>query len=133
MLTGLIGTRNPSPSLPPVVLCNRGISRCGQYTLFPRYILTLLILIWGAPLQAFGEIHRILKPGGRMVICCTTNKLELAELDAGVQWPACMEVFMQLDQVDAIVRAAGFGDVGVDDSDSKMYCFPYPHTSGVGG
>lgn len=70
--------------------------------------------------KAFGEIHRILKPGGRMVICCTTNKLELAELDAGVQWPACMEVFMQLDQVDAIVRAAGFGDVGVDDSDSKM-------------
>lgn len=70
--------------------------------------------------KAFGEIHRVLKPGGRMVICCTTNKVDLAELDANVPWPACMEVFMRLDQVDAIVRAAGLGDVVVDDTDSKM-------------
>lgn len=71
--------------------------------------------------KAFREIARVLKPGGRVSICCTTNRVDLSAVgDGQVEWPACMEVFMPLHEAKSIVEAAGLVDVVVDDSDSKM-------------
>ena len=71
--------------------------------------------------KAFREINRVLKPGGRVSIFCTTNRIDLTKVeDGGVEWPACMEVFMPLHDVKDIVEAAGLVDVVVDDTDSKM-------------
>ena len=66
---------------------------------------------------AFEEIYRILKPGGRFSVACTTVK---KDLDTEVNWPICMRVFMPIDQASPMLNRVGFGNVGVDDSDSKM-------------
>eukprot|EP00092_Neocalanus_flemingeri_P001211 GFUD01001290.1.p1 GENE.GFUD01001290.1~~GFUD01001290.1.p1 ORF type:complete len:595 (+),score=168.40 GFUD01001290.1:46-1830(+) len=66
---------------------------------------------------AFEEIFRVLKPGGRFSVACTTVK---EDLDKEINWPICMRVFMPLDHAVPMLNRVGFGNVGVDDSDSKM-------------
>jgi SAM-dependent methyltransferase len=67
--------------------------------------------------KAFKEINRVLVPGGRLSISCTTLKKELSE---DKDWPSCMEVFMPLDSVNPVLEGIGFLDVQVDDSNSRM-------------
>ena len=67
--------------------------------------------------KAFKEIFRVLKPGGRFSVCCTTTK---TMLDSDVNWPICMRVFMPLDSATPLLENIGFTNVSVDDSDSKM-------------
>eukprot|EP00466_Bigelowiella_natans_P017456 jgi/Bigna1/39614/e_gw1.33.125.1 len=43
---------------------------------------------------AFQEVSRVLKPGGRMSIACTTLRQPLPSPDTHGPWPACMEVFL---------------------------------------
>merc|ERR1712106_63119 len=66
---------------------------------------------------AFKEIYRVLKPGGRFSVACTTVKVDL---DKEVNWPICMRVFMPLDEASPMLSRVGFNNVDVDDSDSKM-------------
>ena len=66
---------------------------------------------------AFREIFRVLKPGGRFSVCCTTTR---TDLDSGVAWPICMRVFMPLSDTRPMLENIGFTDIVVDDSDSKM-------------
>lgn len=66
---------------------------------------------------AFKEIYRVLKPGGRFSVACTTVK---TDLDKEVNWPICMRVFMPIDQAGPMLTRIRFGNVAVDDSYSKM-------------
>ena len=66
---------------------------------------------------AFQEIYRVLKPGGRFSVCCTTTK---TDLDRAVEWPICMKVFMPLCDAKPMLEDIGFTNIVVDESDSKM-------------
>lgn len=66
---------------------------------------------------AFREIFRMLKPGGRFSISCTTRK---KELDSTKDWPSCFIVFMPLYTVKEMLTSIGFVDVTIDDSNSSM-------------
>ena len=67
--------------------------------------------------QGFREAFRVLKPGGRMVVCTSTNKKDLS---GEVKWPVCMRVFAPLGELEPMVREVGFEDVFIDLSDSLM-------------
>ena len=66
---------------------------------------------------AFREIQRVLKPGGRFSVACTTTRVPL---DTDINWPVCMRVFMPLEAAQPMLEEIGFRNVSVDDSDSKM-------------
>ena len=66
---------------------------------------------------AFREIYRVLRPGGRFSVACTTAKVDL---DRDVSWPLCMRVFMPLQDARPLLETIGFKNVSVDESDSKM-------------
>ena len=67
--------------------------------------------------KSFEEIRRVLKPGGRFSVACTTT---LQNLDESVKWPICMQVFMPLQDAEPLLTDLGFSDVEIDTSDSKM-------------
>mmetsp|Transcript_72457 Transcript_72457/g.84159 ORF Transcript_72457/g.84159 Transcript_72457/m.84159 type:complete len:262 (+) Transcript_72457:1-786(+) len=66
---------------------------------------------------AFKEIFRMLKPGGRFSISCTTRK---KELDPSKDWPSCFLVFMPLYTVKEMLTSIGFTDIIIDESNSSM-------------
>jgi len=61
--------------------------------------------------KAFGEIYRVLKPGGRMAIATSVVKMDL---EAGVHWPVCMRMFIHVDKLAPLCEEIGFTDVRVD-------------------
>ena len=67
---------------------------------------------------AFEEIFRVLKPGGRMVVC--TSTIQKDGLDEDVEWPICMRMFIEKSRLRPLCEQIGFINVLVDDSDSKM-------------
>merc|ERR1712151_516738 len=68
---------------------------------------------------AFSEIFRVLKPGGRFSVSTSTMKVNIDQAD-GKQWPICMRMFVQLNDLKPICEACGFTDVNVDLSNSEM-------------
>ena len=66
---------------------------------------------------AFGEIFRVLKPGGRCSICTSVIKKALGPT---VKWPICMRMFIHKDAIKPMCEEIGFVDVVVDDSNSLM-------------
>jgi len=67
--------------------------------------------------KAFAEIFRVLKPGGHFSVACTTL---LKDLEATVNWPICMRVFMPLQKGIPMLKELGFKNVEVDLSNSLM-------------
>lgn len=67
--------------------------------------------------KAFGEIYRVLKPGGRMAVCTSTVK---AELKPGVNWPMCMQMFTHISAIEPLCSKIGFQNISVDDSNALM-------------
>lgn len=67
--------------------------------------------------KSFSEVFRILKPGGKFSIACTTL---LKPLDANTKWPVCIKVFMPLNQVESILNQCGFSEFNIDKSDTNM-------------
>lgn len=68
---------------------------------------------------AFQEVYRVLRPGGRMAICCTILRKPLPALE-GKRWPPCMEVFMKRWDIEVVLKGLGFDSIYVEESDSKM-------------
>lgn len=67
--------------------------------------------------RGFEEAYRVLKPGGRMVVCTSTVKEDLPE---DIEWPVCMQVFVNLKELEPMVKDVGFEGVVIDASDSLM-------------
>jgi len=67
--------------------------------------------------KAFSEVYRALKPGGRMAISTTTIQ---SPLDTKVEWPVCMQMFANLEEIPIMCQDVGFIDVQVIDADSPM-------------
>lgn len=67
--------------------------------------------------KAFKEIFRVLKPGGRMAICTSTVKMDL---EAGVNWPICMQMFVHISKLEPMCQNIGYENVKVDDTNSLM-------------
>lgn len=70
-------------------------------------------------LAAFKEVHRILKPGGRLAIACTVLWKTLPVLEHK-RWPPCMEVFMQRSDIESLLTSLGFDAIQVDEGTSRM-------------
>jgi arsenite methyltransferase len=67
--------------------------------------------------KAFEEIFRVLKPGGRIAIYTSTVQMDL---EAGVNWPTCMRMFIHKSKLKPLCEEIGFTEVVIDDSDSLM-------------
>lgn len=66
---------------------------------------------------AFGEVYRVLRPGGRFAICTSAM---LQPLDDRAQWPLCMRMFADLASLEPTCTSVGLVDVVIDDTDSAM-------------
>jgi len=67
--------------------------------------------------SGFRNAFKVLKSGGRMVICTTVIK-EL--LEGNVEWPLCMQTFAKIEELRPMLEDLGFVDIDFDFSDSLM-------------
>ncbi len=67
--------------------------------------------------KGFAECYRLLKNGGKIVVCTTVIKNKLED---GVEWPLCMQTFAKMEDLEPMLRELGFEDVEIDLSDSLM-------------
>lgn len=67
--------------------------------------------------KAFSEVFRVLKKGGKAVICTSVIKKNLEE---GVSWPLCMRMFGFLGDIKDQCEEIGFKDVVIDNQNSLM-------------
>ncbi len=70
--------------------------------------------------KALTEINRVMKKGGKVVICHTSSRAHINEIHH--QMPAVKDDLLpDADQVRSILLAAGFGEINIeDDSDSYL-------------
>jgi len=68
--------------------------------------------------KAFEELFRVLKPGGRISVCTTTTQVD--QLEVGVTWPLCMQMFIAKKELYPMCQNIGFINITIDDSDSRM-------------
>ena len=68
--------------------------------------------------KALSEMFRVLKPGGRISVC--TSTILDANLEPGVSWPLCMQMFIPKASIKGLCGALGFVNIIVDDSDSSF-------------
>jgi SAM-dependent methyltransferase len=62
------------------------------------------------------EAHRVLRPGGRLAIAdlATRGELPLAMRQGLAAWSACFAGALEVDELQALLIAAGFEDAGVE-------------------
>lgn len=79
------------------------------------------LYFWPNPATALAECRRVLRPGGRLLLCFNSKK----DLEA---WPIHKHGFRlyELDEVEDMFRVAGFATIevvsGKDDDQGKFYC-----------
>ena len=67
--------------------------------------------------KAFQQVYDALRPGGRMAISTTTIQKQLSR---EVEWPVCMQMFADLDDLRPTCEDVGFRDVRIVDAESPM-------------
>lgn len=67
--------------------------------------------------QAFQEVFDALKPGGRMAISTTAIQHTLKE---DIEWPVCIKMFANIDELKPMCEEVGFDDVQIRDAESPM-------------
>ena len=75
---------------------------------FTKVLAVHTLYFWSAPLTHLLEIHRVLQPGGRLVLAFRT-----ADDPASKDFPATVYRFYPADQVAALLRSAGFVEVAL--------------------
>lgn len=64
--------------------------------------------------RAFREVHRVLKDGGRLLICHTTTRARINEIHAGKPMVS-HDLIPDADEVREMLLAAGFTDIRIED------------------
>lgn len=88
---------------------------------FTRLCSVNTLYFWGDPARALAECRRVLKPGGRLVLCFNAKK-ELAK------WPGHVHGFTlyELSELERLLAAAGFSGIeartGNDTGQGEFYC-----------
>jgi ubiquinone/menaquinone biosynthesis C-methylase UbiE len=73
---------------------------------FTKVLAVHTLYFWSVPLTHLLEIHRVLKPGGRVVLAFTTE-----DAPAAKDFPGTVYRFYPTDQVAAFLQRAGFVEV----------------------
>jgi ubiquinone/menaquinone biosynthesis C-methylase UbiE len=70
--------------------------------------------------KALSEIRRVLKEGGRLVICHTSSRAVINEIHRNI--PAVEhDIIPESDEMQAMLLEAGFGDIQIDDAADNYY------------
>mmetsp|Transcript_44958 Transcript_44958/g.137313 ORF Transcript_44958/g.137313 Transcript_44958/m.137313 type:complete len:789 (-) Transcript_44958:97-2463(-) len=69
--------------------------------------------------RAFEQVYEALKPGGRMAVSTTTIQPG-GKLTPDFEWPVCMRMFVNLDDVMPICEGVGFKNVRIVDAESPL-------------
>ncbi|KAL7453678.1 hypothetical protein ACHAWC_005337 [Mediolabrus comicus] len=69
--------------------------------------------------KAFEEVFKALRPGGRMAISTTTVSSP-KRLDPSFEWPICLKMFANLDEIQPMCELIGFKNVQVIDAESPL-------------
>lgn len=75
---------------------------------FTKVLAVHTLYFWSEPLTHLLEFHRVLQPGGRLVLAFRT-----ADDPASKDFPGTVYRFYPADQVAALLRSAGFVDVAL--------------------
>lgn len=86
------------------------------------------VMFFSDPVQAFGNLRRMLRLGGRVGFVCwrpiKENELDFLPLEASGLWlgDAPHISFEQPDRIEGILRAAGFSEIAVEPFDAEVSC-----------
>lgn len=69
--------------------------------------------------KAFEQVYKALKPGGRMAVSTTTIQAS-QKLDPDFEWPVCMRMFVNLDDIIPICEDIGFKNARIVDAESPL-------------
>ena len=69
--------------------------------------------------RAFENVFNALRPGGRMAISTTTVS-DPKHLDPSFEWPICVKMFANLDEIQSMCESIGFKNVQVIDAESPL-------------
>merc|ERR1712176_527890 len=67
--------------------------------------------------MGFQQVFDALRPGGRMAISTTTIQ---KNLDQEFEWPVCMQMFADLDDLRPMCKDVGFQDVQIVNAESPL-------------
>ncbi len=69
--------------------------------------------------KAFENVFKALRPGGRMAISTTTVS-DPKHLDPSFDWPICVKMFANLDEIQPMCESIGFKNVQIIDAESPL-------------
>ena len=80
--------------------------------------------------KAFENVFKALRPGGRMAISTTTVS-DPKQLDPSFEWPVCVRMFANLDEIKFMCESIGFKNVQIVDAESPLEGMELPEDEEV--